>query len=272
MKSLVSGRIYVALWLLPILFAPSHTLRCRFQLIQRCILTPQPNWRWSTLPPHRQNQSEWGRLPQGKHPGAQHQNRTVFLTVDMYFAVYSVALNPNEIYLFSDDGSIKAHSTDGLVRFRSAISVGVDEQLFGSIPLSLLPPGTYYLYFMVTPADSLTSLYLWGTSFVVPRQPLNVPEGNAGFDGSSIMAPGAKILYQGELTESQAPVFEDENALVGIQKDGKTYLYHPALGTAELSEENSALAMLYFIAGVTAEEVNSARAIQTEKSAKADDN
>ena len=216
--------------------------------------------------PHRQNPSEWGRLPPGRSTLELNiKTEPFFFPVDMYLGVYSVALNPTEIYLFSEDGSIKGHSTAGLVRFRTAISDGVDEQLLGSIPLSLLPSGTYYLYFMVTPVDSLNTCYLWATSFVVSGQTVNVPEGSAGFDGANILAPGAKILYQGELTESQATVLEEENALVGIQKDGKTYLYHPALGTAELSEENSALAMLYFIAGVTARELNSVRAAQTEK-------
>jgi len=67
-------------------------------------------------------------------------------------------------------------------------------------------------------------------------------------DSFQLTVPGGTIVYQGQEYRETAKV--PKNALVGVVLDGKAYLYHPALGDAGLSDENSRRAVGYFIVGV----------------------
>ena len=57
------------------------------------------------------------------------------------------------------------------------------------------------------------------------------------------------LVYQGEEINSEIEV--PANALVGVIKDGKPYLYHPALGDEEVSEYNSRRAVGYFLTSLS---------------------
>jgi hypothetical protein len=64
-----------------------------------------------------------------------------------------------------------------------------------------------------------------------------------------IAGPGGVLIYQGQ--EITGSVTVPENAILGAYQDGQIYLYHPALGSEELSEYNSRRAVGYFMAGLS---------------------
>jgi len=71
--------------------------------------------------------------------------------------------------------------------------------------------------------------------------------GEASFQGGAIHSPEATILTHGNEYADSAPAGED--SLVAVVKDGHAFFYHTAQGQVELSDENSAYAIGYFIAG-----------------------
>jgi hypothetical protein len=89
--------------------------------------------------------------------------------VDVYLAFFAPSIDPANIYLFRPDNTVQTLAA-GLVPWKAAITGPVSEVLFGDIPVSALPAGTYQLYLLAEPAGSgLTgNFYLWVTSFVVP--------------------------------------------------------------------------------------------------------
>ncbi|HXX58314.1 MAG TPA: S8 family serine peptidase [Thermodesulfovibrionales bacterium] len=56
----------------------------------------------------------------------------------------------------------------GVIPWMQNTTGPVSESLFGMIPASQLPSGTYTVYALVTPPGSLMGYYLWTTSFVIP--------------------------------------------------------------------------------------------------------
>jgi len=88
--------------------------------------------------------------------------------VDVYFALYAPSIDPNNIYTLKSDNTFQLLSAV-LEPWKGNTTGHIDEPLFGDIPTSLLPPGTYYLYLAVTPAFSLDTYYLWTTYFVIQR-------------------------------------------------------------------------------------------------------
>jgi hypothetical protein len=86
--------------------------------------------------------------------------------VDIYLGIYAPFID-SSIWLIGPDNSFQKISA-GLVPWRARTRGQVDEMLFGDIPLSSLPKGTYFLYTVVTPADSTTPYYFWSTGFTVP--------------------------------------------------------------------------------------------------------
>jgi hypothetical protein len=177
---------------------------------------------------------------------------------DAYFALHAPVIDPNELFMLGPDGNFHALSQNGLVKWKQSASEGIDEDLFGAFSVSSLPGGTYSLYLMVTAAGSFDPYYLWHTYFTAPGTSGNVPDGSVDFFNGSLVVPNATIIYQGVSFEGSAPLAED--GIAAIMKDGKTYLYHPALGRAELSDYNSRRAVGYFMAGVSASEVEAMRA------------
>ncbi len=84
--------------------------------------------------------------------------------VDVYFALYSPSIDPNNIYILQDDNTFQPLA-QGLVPWRKNVTGAISEKLFGDIPVSSLPSGTYSLGLLVTPAGSINTFYLWVTSF-----------------------------------------------------------------------------------------------------------
>jgi hypothetical protein len=58
-----------------------------------------------------------------------------------------------------------------------------------------------------------------------------------------IVAPGCTIVSEGQEYQGNAPA----SSLVAIRKDGEIFLYHPAIGNADLSEETSRRAIGCFL-------------------------
>jgi plastocyanin len=88
--------------------------------------------------------------------------------VDIYFLLYFPAIDPANFYEFTSGGLLQPLSA-GLEPWKLASDTQVSEDLFGSIPVSVLPPGTYFLALLVTPAgdQSLAKYDLWITLFSV---------------------------------------------------------------------------------------------------------
>jgi len=87
--------------------------------------------------------------------------------VDVYFAISAPSVYPDTIFILASDGSLQPLSM-GFEPWKENTKVEIDETLFGNIPISWLPSGTYYLYLAVTPASRLDAYYLWTTYFIIP--------------------------------------------------------------------------------------------------------
>jgi len=85
--------------------------------------------------------------------------------MDVYFAVSGPALGPN-IFLLTSSGTLQPISA-GLVPWMSGLTGPVDMTLLPDTPTSILAPGTYTFYLAVTPHGSITSFYVWITSFTI---------------------------------------------------------------------------------------------------------
>jgi len=85
--------------------------------------------------------------------------------VDIYLAFYAPNLDVDHIYLFTP-GGIEVF-TNTLIPWRSFSSGNINESVFGKIPLSDLPVGTYYFYLLASPANGnpIKRYYLWNTSY-----------------------------------------------------------------------------------------------------------
>lgn len=112
--------------------------------------------------------------------------------VDVYFAINAPALSP-DIFLLTPEG-FQPLSTAGLVKWKTNV-LSVNESLFGIIQAAALPPGTYNLFLAVTSVDSISTFYLWQTSFTI-GVPITttlsgsqeVPEVTTSATGTAIMA------------------------------------------------------------------------------------
>lgn len=84
--------------------------------------------------------------------------------LDLYLAVYMPFLASPNLWMVGPGSSFQPF-TQNLVKWKENVTGAVNETILGSIPTSVLPAGQYYFYLMATPAGSLDSYYLWGTSF-----------------------------------------------------------------------------------------------------------
>jgi len=88
--------------------------------------------------------------------------------IDVYLAVQPPG-SPEPLLINPDETLTPVSS--GLVAWKEDIGfMNIDEMLFGAIPPSVLTSGTYQLYIMVTPADSVSDFYLWQTYFYVSTE------------------------------------------------------------------------------------------------------
>ncbi len=86
--------------------------------------------------------------------------------VDIYLAIGFSNM------LFMIDGANGLHLASGLTalpKWKANASTAVDESLYGDIPVSLLPAGSYNLYLLIVPAGAadFTRYYLWYTPFSI---------------------------------------------------------------------------------------------------------
>jgi len=86
--------------------------------------------------------------------------------VDVYFALSAPDINPHNIYILKSDNTFQLLAA-GLEPWKGNTTGHIDEPLFGDIPTSLLPAGTYYLFLAVTPSHSFNTFYLWTTHFTI---------------------------------------------------------------------------------------------------------
>ncbi|MBW1645963.1 MAG: hypothetical protein JRJ56_06505, partial [Deltaproteobacteria bacterium] len=92
--------------------------------------------------------------------------------VDIYLGIQSDALAGGAFFLVDGSSNLQALTSTmtTLPAWKTNLSyTDVDEALWGSIPLSLLPPGVYHLYLAVTPTGetNFAHYYLWATYFLV---------------------------------------------------------------------------------------------------------
>jgi len=82
--------------------------------------------------------------------------------VDIYFALYAPHLDLNNIYILNSDNIFQTAT----VPWKQNTDGNINENLFGSIPISFLPTGTYYLGLLATPAGSaMENYHFWITQF-----------------------------------------------------------------------------------------------------------
>lgn len=109
--------------------------------------------------------------------------------VDIYLALQ--ASGSYDVWLIRPDLTLQRLSQGQLTPWRSGDSA-IDEALYGKIPLSTLPPGTYNLYAAVTPKGRLDAYYLWSTFFTVPEifaAKMPVPVSAESFSSSAVSSP-----------------------------------------------------------------------------------
>ncbi|UCF93806.1 MAG: DUF4214 domain-containing protein [Desulfobacterales bacterium] len=71
--------------------------------------------------------------------------------------------------------------------------------------------------------------------------------GMVTLSAAEIAGPGGTLVYMGAEYTDEVEV--PHQSLVGVIKDGKAYLYHPALGRVPLSEDTSRRAVAQFVMG-----------------------
>jgi hypothetical protein len=84
--------------------------------------------------------------------------------VDIYLGVYAPDISP-DLMIVRPNGALQPLSEGELIPWKSHWEEGVDEGLYGDIPIESLPSGEYTLYLFVTPAGTMDTYYLWQTAF-----------------------------------------------------------------------------------------------------------
>jgi len=87
--------------------------------------------------------------------------------VDVYFGLYAPAVHP-DLLILTEANVFAPCSEAGLEPWRRDTIGPLEGSLFGSIPFSFLPSGTYFLCLAVTPAGTFDGHFLWITSFQTP--------------------------------------------------------------------------------------------------------
>lgn len=107
--------------------------------------------------------------------------------------------------------------------------------------------------------ESDGALYHYGDLTLAPAASAGLPTVQVSSD--KITGPGGSLVYQGHQIAGTWTLQVPMNALMGVVKaSGETYLYHPALGDAELTNFTSRQAVGAFISGLSQESVQAASA------------
>ncbi|MBI5676195.1 MAG: hypothetical protein HZC48_10290 [Nitrospirae bacterium] len=110
--------------------------------------------------------------------------------VDIYGA-FTVSADPVHVNILNPNGTsftsftiseiMNALSTGvppaGANPWRSNVDESINEDLF-DMPVSSIPAGSYTVYLLVTPAGSLSSYYLWKTSFAISSSGVTITDGD----------------------------------------------------------------------------------------------
>jgi hypothetical protein len=86
-------------------------------------------------------------------------------SADIYIGIHAPEVTP-EILLVTPAGGLQPLS-EGLTPWRAGSAEATDLKLFGDIPKSILPPGTYNLYLLAASQGTLGIYNFWSTSFVL---------------------------------------------------------------------------------------------------------
>ena len=86
--------------------------------------------------------------------------------VDIYFGLSAPAIGP-DLFILKPDNTFQPVS-EGLIPWKENVKEDIQGTLFGEIPSSLLPSGTYTLYLLISPTGTVATYYLWSTTFLVP--------------------------------------------------------------------------------------------------------
>lgn len=95
--------------------------------------------------------------------------------VDIYFAIKAPSIDPDNVYLLTDSNVFRPVSA-GLRPWIANTFGDINEPLLGDVAASALPPGSYSLYLLVTPAGRLDSYFLWTTQFTVQSHSVSVAD------------------------------------------------------------------------------------------------
>ncbi|MBW2147472.1 MAG: hypothetical protein JRI22_10670 [Deltaproteobacteria bacterium] len=82
--------------------------------------------------------------------------------VDIYFLIAS----PVGMFYLRSDGTFQPFSGE-IEPLKSNTTGPIDENLFGDVPTSALPPGTYFIYCAAASPGSLERFYAWETYFEI---------------------------------------------------------------------------------------------------------
>jgi hypothetical protein len=96
--------------------------------------------------------------------------------VDVYVGIYAPSIDPDHVYILMPDNVTlqPMTSSTALTPWVAGTLGNISKSVFGTIPVSALPAGTYSFYLVVTPAGSLDSYYFWTTAIDVTNNVLPV--------------------------------------------------------------------------------------------------
>lgn len=84
-----------------------------------------------------------------------------------FYLFIALSAAPDVIFMVLPGNGVQQF-VDQLIPWQTNVTAEFDAALYGDIPKSLLPPGTYYVYLAATPTGSISSFYFWTTSFTIP--------------------------------------------------------------------------------------------------------
>ncbi|RLA24227.1 MAG: hypothetical protein DRQ62_05215, partial [Gammaproteobacteria bacterium] len=118
--------------------------------------------------------------------------------MDAYLGIKAVPLLPDNIYLLDANGTLHPY-TDKLIPWKTSVT-GIDESLFGAIPLNSLPAGSYTFYLLLVPAGSNNPLqdkfYLWTSELTLTAEHNSPPSEDALLLNKSTVNAGETITLK----------------------------------------------------------------------------
>jgi fibronectin type 3 domain-containing protein len=159
--------------------------------------------------------------------------------VDVYCALQAPSVNP-ETFLINSDLSLSALSS-GLVKWKDNVTTPIEESLYGIIPVKDIPPGTYYVYLMVTPHEDLGKYTLYSTSFLIPPGRMAPPKGQEIFDPPSTALPVVQTIASQANPIGLGPVVAGEDKIkvrIGLPEFSAPVDVYLALDWPAIDPEN----------------------------------